>query len=99
MSDVKHTDAHDLALFETLPIDAKLREIWLNGRETNGHVADAVRDIAALEIVVTTTNDDHDGRLTKIEHREIRRQAVTAAILIAAPFVFFGLDWVKEWLK
>lgn len=38
--EVTHTDARELAQFEALAVDAKLREIWLNGRETNGKVAE-----------------------------------------------------------
>ena len=48
----KHTDAGEMEDFLSKNQTAQLLEIWLNGRETNGHVADAFSRIAAqgLEI-------------------------------------------------
>lgn len=43
----KHTDAAEMEDFLGKPQASQLLEIWLNGRETNGHVADAFDRIAA----------------------------------------------------
>lgn len=81
MDEVQHTDARELAAFEALGVDAKLREIWLNGRETNGKVAEAMRDIAAIQPVVQR----HDFWF--------RVAAVAVAALVAiGPAVFWLID-------
>lgn len=43
----KHTDAAEQEAFLGKTQASQLLEIWLNGRETNGHVAEAFRQIAA----------------------------------------------------
>ena len=50
--DYRHTDAAEMESFLAKPQSAQLLEIWLNGRETNGHVAELRRDLDAqgLEI-------------------------------------------------
>ena len=40
-----HTDAIEQAKFLALTQDEQLLQIWLNGRETNGNVAEAFRQI------------------------------------------------------
>jgi len=83
-----HTDFVDQAKFMALKPDEQLLQIWLNGRETNGSVADAIRDIE----VVRAQASVHDARLGKLELRYAVAGGVLAAILIAAPFLFWGLD-------
>lgn len=43
----KHTDASEMDAFMAKNQASQLLEIWLNGRETNGHVGDAFDRIAA----------------------------------------------------
>lgn len=43
--DFKHTDAAAMDTFMAKSQASQLLEIWLNGRETNGHVAEAFRQI------------------------------------------------------
>lgn len=85
---IAHTDAVEQAKFLALKPDEQLLQIWLNGRETNGSVADAVRDIAALK----DKQEIHDARLIKLETRYAIAAAVLAFILVVAPFLFWGLD-------
>lgn len=80
VEDVKHVDASEMAAFLKKPADEKLLEIWLNGRETNGSVADAKRDIAKLQ--------ELEPRVAAVEKWVIRVSAVAAVILAASPFVF-----------
>ena len=47
--DLEHTDATQQARFKSLAQEEQMMEIWLNTRETNGHVAAAVRDIHELK--------------------------------------------------
>ena len=46
--EIIHTDAREQARFAAQTPDQQIFEVWLNTRETNGHVAAAMRDIAAL---------------------------------------------------
>ena len=84
MDEVQHTDARELAAFELLPVEAKLREIWLNGRETNGRVGDAMRDIAEAQATAIVTQE----RVGKLETWQIRTAAIVGAALVAVPIVF-----------
>lgn len=52
LREVKHTDADELRRFRALTTEEKLEEIFLNGRETNGGLADAIREIARLDVRV-----------------------------------------------
>lgn len=90
VDEVTHTDARELAEFEALPVAAKLREIWLNGRETNGKVAEAVRDIAEVQ----ARQETHAARISRTEHWQIRAAAVGAAAIVLGPLVFTGLDLI-----
>ena len=87
--DVKHTDAREQATFVSLTPEQQMLEIWLNTRETNGHVADAM--IAIAEI-----NDWREKELKPwmawVDKRLIAAGAVIAFILAAAPFVFYALE-------
>ena len=94
MEEVKHTAAADERRFEALPVDAKLKEIWLNGRETNGHVADALRDISKMNEWRTETVEPW---MKSVDKRLIGAAAIIVFILTAAPFVFFILSqWKGE---
>ena len=82
-----HTDADRLAKFEAGSDADKLREIWLNGNETNGSVAEALRRIAKLE----GNQVAHDNRLTQLEHWQIKAMAIIAAAILAGPAFFWWL--------
>ena len=45
---------------------------------------------------VAGSQDTHERRITTLEHRHIALGAVSAFILVAAPFLFFYLDNVYE---
>lgn len=70
---LKHTDAFDMELFLSKPVSAQLLEIWLNGRETNGSIAEAKRDISAQGLEI------QKARLALSEHVEthVTSQEVT----------------------
>ena len=87
VKEVKHTDAIEQAKFLALSPEQQALMIWLNGNETNGAVADALRDIAALALNI----QKHDARLTALEHWQIKAASVIGASIIAAPFFFYGL--------
>ena len=84
LANVQHTDAHELAEFEKLTIPEQLREIWLNGRETNGHVADAMRDIGEMK-----------PRPVKVERWQIGMAAIIAFLIAVGPAVFWLLEQWK----
>lgn len=89
LADVTHTDAHELAQFERLTIPEQLREIWLNGRETNGHVADALRDIGELQ---RFRDRELKPWMAQIDRRVAVAAGVVVFVLAAAPIVFWLLD-------
>lgn len=88
-NDIKHTDAEQQARFVSLTPEQQMLEIWLNTRETNGHVADAKRDIAALEAF---RDDELKPWMASVDRRLIGAGAVIGFILVMAPFVFFALN-------
>jgi hypothetical protein len=92
LADVTHTDAHDLARFEALTIPEQLREIWLNGRETNGNVADALRDIADIKHWRGATLQPW---MQTIDRKVWQAGAVGAFLLVMAPIVFKMVDLWK----
>ena len=59
MPDWKHTDAAEWDRFMALPQPAQWAEIWMNTRETNGHVAEAFKQIADLTKEVQKARIDH----------------------------------------
>lgn len=79
--DVEHTDADEQRRFMALPADEQMLEIFLNGRETNGHVADVMRDTAELK----------EWRVT-VDRKLVAAAAVLSFILAAGPFVFWALE-------
>lgn len=87
-NEIKHTDAEEQARFIALSPERQSLEIWLNTRETNGHVADAITDIAALK---TWREKELMPWMASVDKRLIGAAAVFAFILIMAPFVFAGL--------
>lgn len=87
MASVEHVDARDLAQFEGMNPADKLREIWLNGRETNGSVADAKRDIA----VVQREHMEIVERVSELERNYLKVATLGAAALFVGPFVFWAL--------
>lgn len=82
--DVKHTDAVEQAKFLALKPDQQLLQIWLNGRETNGSVGTAIRDIKTLDI----TSQVHDKRLGRVERIIIGATAVVLFLMAVGPIVF-----------
>lgn len=55
-----HTTAALEREFDELSVEQKLKAIWFNGRETNGTVADALRRINDLELLVTPMVEEED---------------------------------------
>ena len=89
LTELQHTDARELAIFEALPTDQKLREIWLNGKETNGHVAQAMRDIEGIK---DWRDEELKPWMSGVDKKLIGAGAVVFFILGAAPIVFFVLN-------
>ena len=87
-NEIKHTDAMQQAQFVQLTPEQQSLEIWLNTRETNGHVADAKRDIAALEAF---RDNELKPWMASVDRKLAGAATVIAFILAAAPFVFFAL--------
>ena len=87
-----HTDAAEQRRFLAMPQQEQLLEIFLNGRETNGHVADLYEwkeERDAKDVVIEAKVEAHDrwiGRLV----------GIGLFILGAAPFVFFGLNVLRD---
>lgn len=96
---IKHTDAIQLARFNAMTADEQIREIWLNTRETNGHVAEAMRDIAHLEELREKDRTEltrwREGVIepwmAAVDKRLIAAASVIAFILTMAPVLFFVL--------
>ena len=84
----RHTAFAEQQAFLDLPPPQQLLKIWLNGNETNGKVAAALSDIAMLKV----TAGVHDRRLIRLETRYAVAAGVVAALVILAPFVFWGID-------
>lgn len=72
----QHTSFEEQQEFQNLPLNDKLLKIFLNGRETNGHVADAFVKIAELRKDVDKLGRDAD---------EVKR--TTAANLAVSKFI------------
>ena len=89
---VKHTDAAQQARFAQLTQEQQLLEIWLNGRETNGHVADAMRDIAVLK---ETIANKIEPRVAKVERIYLIFAGIGAAAIVVAPFVFWAIENIR----
>lgn len=77
---IKHTDAIEQAKFMLLPPEQRDLMIWMNGRETNGAVAEALRDIAELKPIV----ERHDFWF-KVG------AIVVGIITFLGPLMFYGL--------
>ena len=84
-----HADFDAQRAFLALSQQDQLLQIWLNGRETNGKVADVIREMTEVK------RDLDDNVRPKVERHD-RLMAVAAGIIVvimgAAPFVFWGLD-------
>ena len=89
LSEIKHTDAEQQARFVAMTTEQQMLEIWLNTRETNGHVADAMKDIAEIN---EWRADELKPWMANVDKKLIGAGAVLVFILLAAPFVFFFLD-------
>lgn len=83
--EITHTDAGEQTRFALLTTDQKLLEIFLNGRETNGHVADVMERTAALE---RFREAELKPWMQGVDRKMIAWGAIVAAILFLAPFVF-----------
>ena len=87
--ETEHTDFRAQRDFLALSQQDQLLQIWLNGRETNGKVADVIRDMAKVK-----SDLDHDIK-PKVDRHD-RVMAIAAGLIVvilgAAPFFFWGLD-------
>ena len=96
LSEITHTDAAQQARFAALTPEQQMLEIWLNTRETNGHVAEAKRDIAQSQIDVAAIREWRDRELKawmdSVDRKIVGATAIFAFILALAPFVFFTLN-------
>ena len=81
----KHTDAAEQRRFLAMTTQEQLLEIFLNGRETNGHVADLTKRADEMEPVVK-----------RHERYFIGFAAIVAAIIFGAPFLFWGLEQLSK---
>lgn len=90
MVGVEHTSFDDQQAFLRLPVEQQNLKIWLNGNETNGKVAEALRRISKAEQAIVT----HDTRLVKLERWQLSVLAVLAFIIGASAPFFWFLDRV-----
>ena len=94
MTGLGHTSYDEQQDFLALSPAQQNLKIYLNGRETNGNVAEALRRIGKLEearISDQQRADLHDARLGRLETRYAVAAGVLAAILTGAPILFWGL--------
>ena len=89
--DVQHASFEEQqALLILSPAKQNLK-IYLNGKETNGSVAEALRRIAKLEGGQVA----HDDRLKKLEHWQIAAASIIGAAIILGPAFFWKLgQWI-----
>jgi len=89
LSQIIHTDALQQARFAALTPEQQMLEIWLNTNETNGHVADAQRDIAgaiarsaAHERTLTAHLGEHSEAQAGIDYVKVWGARGTGGILL-----------------
>mgnify|MGYP001594861713 CR=1 FL=1 len=87
---VEHTSFEEQQAFLRMSPSEQNLKIYMNGRETNGSVAEALRRIAKLEGLGVV----HEGRMTALEHWQIKAAAIIAAAIIGGPLVFFLLGQI-----
>lgn len=91
-ADIAHVSYQEQAEFlAQTPAQQNLR-IYLNGKETNGAVAAAIKDIAVIQALTAI----HDNRLTTLERWQLKAAAIIAAAILAAPGFFFLLARVWQ---
>lgn len=93
MSSLEHTDAIQQARFKALSPDDQLMEIWLNTRETNGHVADAVRDISELR---QFRDAELKPWMTTVDRRFLVLTTVGSVVMFLVPIVLTLMGYI-EW--
>jgi hypothetical protein len=81
MSGLDHTDARDQARFRALPTEEQMLEIWLNTRETNGHVAETMRDVHELQMWRT---DELIPWMATVDRKLISAATLATALVTAA---------------
>ena len=91
--DLEHTDATQQARFKSLAPDEQMMEIWLNTRETNGHVASALRDTHDLK-------DFRDNELkpwmTTVDRRFLIATTMGSLAMLLVPIVLTLMGYI-EW--
>lgn len=97
LRELKHTDAAELRQFQSLPLEEKLDEIFLNGRETNGAVADARMEIEANRLTADKGIADalHSATTVQVllqKHIEEHQQAARDHREEMA-----GINFLKRW--
>ena len=80
-NEIKHTSAAQQARFAALTPEQQTLEIWLNGCETNGHVAEAFKDIASVrgELAEALRLVREDVEAVRKEQRAVRAKLEDAA--------------------
>lgn len=84
-----HTNFEEQQEFLELSDDQKLLMIFLNGKETNGHVADVMRDVEELK---SFRDKELKPWMKGVDNNFIAAGAVIGALIAIGPVVFWVLD-------
>ena len=88
---IQHTSYQEQVDFLRLSPDQQNLKIFMSSKETNGKIAQAMRDIADIQ----RKQDNHDRRIIRLEHWQIGAAAVIAAAIFVGPIVFWAL--AQQW--
>ena len=91
--ELQHTDASQQERFRSLTPEQQTMEIWLNTRETNGHVATAIRDIQEIQ---HWRKQELDAWMKGVERKLVAASAVTAFVLVLVPTLLTLMNYI-EW--
>ena len=75
---VKHVDAADQARFSAQTQEQQLLEIYINARETNGHIADAIVEIDALTATARQAKETAEATMDTMT-KHLRRHELDEA--------------------
>ena len=80
VDEIKHTDAVEQARFAAQTMEQQMLDIWLNTRETNGHVAAVIREL-----------NDLKPKVARHERLFYVAAAIVTALVAGGPFIFWAL--------